>query len=143
MADRIGDTTLVKFVGFSAEGAVYSLFGWPRPSAPSRIQSNIRAPLKSPEWKPFKIIKSCSRPSTISQLPKIHEDFRGSLKYCEQFGWHYRYSQVFEVPGKPPLPLSMLTKSTCNSLKPPVTPSSIDSYNTNRPDNSSAPELVP
>ena len=48
MADQIGDTILVKFVGFSAEGAVYSLFGWQRPSAPSKIQPIINAPLKSP-----------------------------------------------------------------------------------------------
>ena len=143
MADQIGGVTLVKFVEVSTDGSAYSLYGWPRPSTSSRIESKFGTILKSAGWRPFKLVKICSQSSTNPRLPKIRHVVKGPLKYCDKFGWHYRYLQMFEVPGQPPLSLPQLNKSPCTSLQPPVGPSSPYSSLVNCPAINSDSELRP
>ena len=126
MAESIGDTKLIEYVDYAADGSYCKLMGWP-------VQTDLtikstkfpNATLESwyPEtqpkapsalvWKPYRIVKTIPHVNTAKPGHPHH----GALRYHKDVGWHYQYSMPFRISGKPPHPDSIVPK---NFLKSPA-----------------------
>ena len=126
MAESIGDTKLIKYVDYAADGSYCKLMGWPVqtdltikstgfPNATLESwypDTQPNAPSAS-VWRPYRVVKT----APLVSLAKPGHPHHGALRYHKDVGWHYRYSMPFRIIGKPPLPNSMVPK---NFLKSPA-----------------------
>ena len=126
MAESIGDTKLIEYVDYAADGSYCKLMGWPV-QTDLTIKSTKFPNTTLESWypdtqpkapsvlvcKPYRIVKTVPLVNTVKPGHPHH----GALRYHKDVGWHYQYSMPFRISGKPRHPDSVVAK---NFLKSPV-----------------------
>ena len=127
MTQCVGDIDLVKFVGFSSDGTVHTLLGWPRQVGSRTTGLSNIVSSRDTEWKPYKLVKVGPQ---LTQCPQSLFP-RGYLKYHPGLGGTIDISRLLRYLGS--LPVQHLCCSTLPLillilLKPPVNSESVSKY---------------
>ena len=90
----------MEFIEVSVDGTFSILYSWPRALTPSTFGSDYGAALDLLAGGPI-------NSWTAALLPTL----KPSIRYCNTFGWYYRYLQIVKVPC-PPNILASVKQST-------------------------------